>query len=175
MTIETIMKTDIVTLLLSDTFGKALRIMTERRIRSLPVVNSQGIYQGMVDFYDVWEVLLPKAATINSTFLRDLSFISGSKEKLQEMIAQAADRPVSEFVNHKDVPAIDRQTPVQEAIRLLYHHGGNIPVIDKQTRKLVGIVAPWEIIDAVAPWTAEQSTANVVPIREFRDEPRLRA
>lgn len=92
MTIETIMKTEIVSLLTSDTFGSALRIMQERHIRSLPVVSAKGVYQGMVDLYDVWEVLLPKAATMESTFLRDLSFLSGSKERLQEMIAGAISR-----------------------------------------------------------------------------------
>jgi CBS domain-containing protein len=147
MTAQMIMNTDMVTLSQGDTFGKAFEMMVDRHISSLPVVDAQGLYKGMVDLYDVWQVLLPKAATLDSEFMQDLSFISGSKDKLKEKLEEAAARPVSEFLDGKEITPIHPDTPVQEAIMLLFRRGGCIPVIDKQSHKLLGIVAPWEILD----------------------------
>jgi CBS domain-containing protein len=147
MTAQTMMKTDIVTLVPGDTFGKAFNIMVDRRIRSLPVVDAQGVYKGMVDLFDVYQVLLPKAATLDSEFMQDLAFISGSKEKLKEKLEEAASRPVSEFLAGKEVEPIHPETAAQEALMLLFKHNGNIPVVDKNSHKLVGILSPWEILD----------------------------
>jgi len=147
MTAQTIMKADIVTLATSDTFAKAFELLVERRIRSLPVVDTQGIYKGMVDLYDIWQVLLPRAATLESEFMQDLAFISGSKEKLKEKLEEAAARPVTDFLHGKEVEPIHPDTPAQEAIMLLFKHNGNIPVVDKHSHKLLGIVSPWEILD----------------------------
>lgn len=147
MTAQMIMKTDIVTLATSDTFGRAFQLMVDRRIRSLPLVDAQGVYKGTVDLYDIWQVLLPRAATLESEFMQDLAFISGSKEKLKEKLDEAAALPVTEFLHGKEVEPIHPETPAQEAIMLLFKHNGNIPVVDRHTHKLLGIVSPWEILD----------------------------
>jgi CBS domain-containing protein len=141
------MKTDIATLSLSDTFGKAFELMVDGHISSLPVVDAQGLYKGMVDLYDVWQVLLPKAATLDSEFMQDLAFMSGSKDKLKEKLDDAAARPVSEFLDGKEITPVHPECPAQEAIMLLFKRGGCIPVVDKNSHKLLGIVGPWEILD----------------------------
>ncbi len=134
------------TLPLSETFGGAFRILTERRIRSLPVVDGEGVYRGMFDLYDIWRVLLPKAATLGGDALRDLAFLPASPEQLREKLQEASNRPVSEFLDDEKTPSVPPEAPVKEAILLLYRHGGNLPVVDRQSRKLVGIVSAWEIL-----------------------------
>lgn len=146
MRVQDLMNKNVVSLSMNDTFGSAYRLLTERRIRSLPVVDEQGVYKGMFDLYDVWRVLLPKAATLDADSVRDLAFMTGSEDQLREKLRLAADRPIRQFLDDERAPSIPGDAPVKEAILLLHRHGGNLPVVDRQSRKLLGIVSAWEIL-----------------------------
>ncbi|MBL8176576.1 MAG: CBS domain-containing protein [Bryobacterales bacterium] len=148
MNVSTIMNPNPVTLSVTETFGAALALMRDRRVRVLPVVDLQGVYQGTFDFHDVWKTLLPKAVLLGMDSLTDLSFVSDAKDILTEKLAEASTRSVGEFL---DVPIepIHPETPVKEAMLLFYQHDGDIPVVDRKTKRLVGIVSPWEIIDSL--------------------------
>lgn len=148
MTVSTIMNNNPVTLPMSETFGGALRLMTTQRIRVLPVVDASGAYKGTFDLADVWKMLLPKAALLGMKSITDLSFVSDAQELLREKLAEAAPRPVSEFLDYTVEP-LHPDTPVQEAMLLFYQHDGDIPVIERKTKRLVGIVSPWEVIDSL--------------------------
>lgn len=149
MRVHDVMKKDVVSLPADETFGGAYRKLLTLRIRSLPVVNEKGIYQGMFDVRDLWEVLLPKAATLAGDSLPDLSFLAGSQQQLRDKLAEADSRPVREFLKNRAAPAVPSDAPVHEAILLLYRHEGNLPVIDRRTGALVGIVSDWEILAAL--------------------------
>lgn len=137
-----------VTIPITETFGGALKLMLERKVRVLPVVDANGVYKGIFDFHDVWKMLLPKAAMLGMSSLTDLSFVSDAQDILREKLAEAGERPVGEFL---DVPVapVHPETPVKEAMLLFYQHDGDIPVVEKKTKRLVGIVSPWEILDAL--------------------------
>ncbi len=148
MNVSTIMNPNPVTLPLSETFGGALRLMRDRRIRVLPVVDTNGVYKGTFDFADVWKTLLPKAVLLGMDSLQDLSFVSDAKEILHEKLAEAEGRPIGEFLDFPVEP-IHPDTPVKEAMLLFYQHDGDIPVVERKTNRLLGIVTPWEILDAL--------------------------
>lgn len=144
MTVREIMNPTPVTITTAHTFGTALQLLMERRIRSLPVVDTCGVYRGMFDLYDVWTVLLPKAALLDYDSLVDLSFVSSAKDRLKELLAEAAPRPVSEFLEKDFIPMVSPDVPAQEAVRLMFHYGGNIAVAERG--KLIGLVSAWEIL-----------------------------
>lgn len=148
MNVSTIMNPNPVTLSVTETFGAALRLMSERRIRVLPVIDEHGVYKGTFDFHDVWRTVLPKAVLLGISSLTDLSFVSDAKEILSEKLAEASTRPIGEFL---DVPIqpVHPEMPVKEAMLLFYQHDGDIPVVDRKTKRLVGLVSPWEILDAL--------------------------
>lgn len=148
MNVSSIMNPNPVTLPVTETFGGALRLMRERRVRVLPVVDANGVYKGTFDFHDIWKTLLPKAVLLGMDSLTDLSFVSDAQDILREKLNEADSRSVGEFL---DVPIepVHPETPVKEAMLLFYQHDGDIPVVDRKTRRLVGLVSPWEIIDAL--------------------------
>ncbi|MDX1981510.1 MAG: CBS domain-containing protein [Bryobacteraceae bacterium] len=149
MTVSSLMNTNPITVTLEDTFGGALDILLKHRVRSLPVLDSNGIYRGMFDLYDLWELLLPRAALLEGKRIADLAYMPGSEEMLREKLGNAQARSIVEFLDDQESPAIYSDTTVIEAILLLHRRGGNLPVVERQTRKLVGIVTPWEILSQV--------------------------
>jgi CBS domain-containing protein len=148
MTVSTIMNPKPVTVPVTETFGGALNLMLERKVRVLPVVDENGVYRGIFDLHDVWKTLLPKATMLGMSSLTDLSFVSDAQDILREKLAEAGARPVGEFLDMPVAP-IHPDTPVKEAMLLFYQHDGDIPVVEKKTKRLVGIVSPWEILNAL--------------------------
>ncbi len=80
--------------------------------------------------------------------LTDLAFVSDAKDVMHEKLLEAGPRPVSQFLDAQVQP-IHPDTPVKEAILLFYKHQGDLPVIDRATRRLAGTVSPWEILQAL--------------------------
>lgn len=149
MTVQELMKTDVVTVSLTDSFGHAFDLMVARHVRTLPVVDAQGIYQGMFDLHDVWRVLLPRAAALDRASLRDLSYLAESREELRQRLERARSRPVREFLDDAKAPAIPHDASANEAILLLDRYGGHLAVIERQTRRFLGLVSPWEILSTL--------------------------
>lgn len=139
-----------VTVRIDQTFGEAFHKLVQSRSSNLPVVDAEGIYKGSFDLKDIWNILLPKAAQLDRKSLEDLSFVSTSLDKLKDQIAEASPRPVSEFVNAKDAPPLYEDSPVIQAILLLDECGETLAVIDRKTRKMVGTVFAWDILDPVS-------------------------
>jgi CBS domain-containing protein len=149
MTVRSLMNPNPITVSLAESFGGALEILLKHRVRSLPVLDKDGIYRGMFDLYDLWELLLPRAALLEGKRIADLAYMPGSEEMLREKLANAQSRSIVEFLDDTESPAIYPDTTVTEAILLLHRRGGNLPVVERQTRKLVGLVTPWEILHKV--------------------------
>lgn len=149
MTVNSIMNTTPLTIPPEATFGEAVQTLIERRVRNLPVVDATGIYRGMFDLYDIWKQLLPRAVLLQDKFLEDLSFFSGSLSDLKQKLGSAAAKPLTEFLDDKQSPPVHPETPMEEVILLLFRHDGAIPVIEKNTRRFLGIVTAWEILNAL--------------------------
>lgn len=148
MTVADVMNRQPAILQAGQTFAEGFAILREKRTRSLPVVDAQGRYLGLFELRDVWQVLLPRAAMLGDHSLQALSFAGGSPAELQSRLADAACRPVTDFVGNEQCSPLPPESSVKEAIRLLYQSGGILPVVDS-SRKLLGIVSTWEILETL--------------------------
>ncbi len=148
MTVADVMNREPAILQARQTFAEGFAILQERRIRSLPVLDEQGRYLGLFEVRDVWAVLLPRAAMLGDRSLQGLSFVGGTPAEMQARLTAAAGRPATDFVGNEELAAVPPDTSVKEAMRLLYHHGGILPVVDA-SRRLLGIVSTWEILAAI--------------------------
>lgn len=147
MKVGEIMNANPVTVRIDQTFAEGFAILLRTHHAMLPVVDSEGIYRGIFDVRDVWQVLLPKAAKLSRKSLEDLSFAHSSPEKMREQIAEAAALPISRFVTKEDLPALTPDCTVIQAVLMLDEYGETMAVVDKATRKLVGVLAPWQVLD----------------------------
>ncbi|MCS7023702.1 MAG: CBS domain-containing protein [Bryobacteraceae bacterium] len=148
MTIQEVMKASPATVAPDETFGHAFALMMEQKLTHLPVVGSEGVYLGMFDLRDIWQVLLPKAALLAMDSLSDLAFFYESKKQLIDKLRHAANRRVEEFLKEEDAPLeVYPDMPVIEAVLLLHRHDGVLPVVDRKSRRLVGMVGAWDILE----------------------------
>lgn len=119
MELETIMTTDLVTIGVDDYLDKAGKIMRERRIRHLPVVDSEGLLVGLI-------------TTTNMLAATD-SFLRDDKSRLPP-----EEIPVNK-VMVSDVVTVDEHAGIrQAAIFLEKHRIGCLPVVtDGELRGIV--------------------------------------
>lgn len=149
MKVEEIMNRTPVTVRFDQTFGDAFQTLAESRQTILPAVDADGTYRGLFDLKDIWKILLPKAAQLSRKSIEDLAFVSSSLEKMKDQIAEAKALPVSQFLNKDDAPPLHPDSPVIQAVLFLDEYGETIAVVDRQTKKLVGVVSAWQLLDAI--------------------------
>jgi len=149
MKVGDIMNRAPVTVRTDQTFGDGFGVLVQSRQTVLPCVDATGVYRGVFDLKDVWDILLPKAAQLNRKSLEDLSFVSSSVDKMKDQIGDAAAEPISRFLTAEDIPPLHPDSPLIQAILLFDEYGENIAVVERETRKLAGVISAWQILDAL--------------------------
>jgi CBS-domain-containing membrane protein len=130
--------------------AQAIDLLFQHRIRTLPVVDTQGVYQGLFGISFLLKNLLPKAATLNQEIgLSDLAFMHDTlddvRHTLKERLASLYPQPVTSAV-HRETAPLSPEDGLLEAMLRIHRAGFSLPVVDKQTHKLVGIVSHWSIL-----------------------------
>lgn len=131
MLVEKLMQPNPITVSPRDSYRHALSLIRQQGIRHLPVVE-HGRLVGIVTDRDLRQAS-PSPATSLQTF--ELNYLL---EKL-----------TVEGIMTRKVITVSRETPIEEAARLLLHHRiGGLPVI--QGTALVGILTETDILRALA-------------------------
>jgi len=139
MELDTIMTTDVITIDVDDNLNAARKIMHDKRIRHLPVVDADGQVAGLVTITDVL------AAT--DSFLRD------DDSKLHPEQIPVKDVMVS------DVITVDEHAGIrQAAIFLEKHRIGCLPVVTDG--KLRGIVTDTDFVGVAINVLEQMETAE---------------
>lgn len=148
MTVRAIMTADPATLRADDTVGSAVDLLLDRRFILIPVVDSDRRYLGEFDVWDLLGLLLPKAATLDG-LVPDLGFLADDLPALKEKFAALRDQAVGPLAR-SNLPHLDPDMPVIEALLLFYRHRSALPVVDKSDGRLVGVLSYWDALNAVA-------------------------
>ncbi|MGI9201443.1 MAG: CBS domain-containing protein [Woeseiaceae bacterium] len=139
MELDTIMTTDVITIGVDDNLNAARKIMHDKRIRHLPVVDAEGQVAGLVTITDVL------AAT--DSFLRD----DDSKMHPEQI-------PVKD-VMVSDVITVDEHAGIrQAAIFLEKHRIGCLPVVTDG--ELRGIVTDTDFVGVAINVLEQMETAE---------------
>ena len=135
-----------------DSVRDGLRLMHEKRVRTLPVVDEDGGFVGLFGVRQVIHLLLPRVARIEGG-LTNLSFMPDNEEELQARIEAVDDLPVSDFLEPRgDLLICKPTTPLPEVLELLHQSfKTSLPVlvIDNHSQKLVGMVSGWDILEKI--------------------------
>jgi CBS-domain-containing membrane protein len=142
-----IYQTDFSRLKDADTVGEALRRMLDDRVYDLPVVDAKGRLVGMFKLDCVYATLLPKAALIGYG-MPDLAFLSDTLGQLREKMREIEPHAVHEFVV-KPTHVIYPDTSPLEIVLLLHQGANNIPVVDRDGGRLVGMVSARDLLTAL--------------------------
>jgi CBS-domain-containing membrane protein len=137
----------------SDTVGEALRRMLDDRVTDLPVVDARGHLVGMFKLDRIYAALLPKAALIGFG-MEDLAFVSDTIGQLREKMREIEGEPVRAFAV-KPSHVVHPDTSPLELVLLLHQGLNNVPVVDPETGRLVGMASARDLLRALRDGGAE--------------------
>lgn len=126
----------------TDTIGMAAREIVENRCISLPVVDSEDRFVGLFGIFDLLALLVPRVAVIGN-LLPNLQFLSDDDDQMRQKFTSLKDSPLTRAVN-REAARVHPDTPLIEAIRLLCRSHLVIPVVTRDSEKLIGIISYWD-------------------------------
>jgi CBS domain-containing protein len=136
-----------VTLRADDTVADAVAAMRDSHHKSIPVIDGKGHYIGLFNFHTLLGLLLPKVATVESG-LKDLAFASDMLDSLKEKLTGVLGRPVKDYLE-KEATRIHPDMPMMEAVLMLYRANNTLPVVDRDSGQLVGMLSPWDVLNCL--------------------------
>jgi len=111
------------------------------------VVNADGRFLGMFGIYDLFSLIIPKVALAGG-LLPNLRFMGDDAEDLRTRFREIAGRKVGEVAD-RDVRVLYPDTPQIEALRLFCQQHTTLAVVERETRRLLGIVSYWDAVCAL--------------------------
>lgn len=152
MTVENIMSHRLVKLKPKDRVCDALKIMHEKQIRNLPVVDENEQFVGLFGLRPLVKMLLPEAGKMKFG-LKDLSFMPDELGELYGRLGSIAHKPVSDFLEKKKKLTFCKpSTSFPEVLELLDQSAdSSLPVIvvKGKRKKLVGMVSAWDVLEKI--------------------------
>ena len=146
MTARTLMNPNPVALRPTDTVATAADHILKHHLRHLPVVDEQGRYIGTFSIYSLLQLSLPKAVTMKEG-LTDVSFVNETAQDLAQRLRERRDELVKNWLSQDPVTHPDM--PAMEVVLLMLRGHTSVPVVDKQTQRLEGMVSSWNVVESL--------------------------
>jgi CBS domain-containing protein len=128
------------TILDTATLGEALARMIKHHMQQLLIVNEAGEFVGEVTTFTLAKLLL----TNGSGPTREEAEAETVSD-VDDRIMPHLGRRVRDFAEH-DLPVVNPDTPLMDAVRLLASGKLRLPVIDPSTNKFVGVISPLTVL-----------------------------
>ncbi len=156
MTAQELMNPHPVVLRDTDTIGAAADRIMGHRFRSLPVVDKDGCFLGIIGVGCMLRLVLPKAATVQKG-LSGLPYVSNSLEDLRERLNHIIHQPVTICLD-SDVPVVFPNTPMLETLLTLYRTKTALGVVDETSRRLLGVISYFDVGERIMAVETELDT-----------------
>ncbi|HFD86447.1 MAG TPA: CBS domain-containing protein [Gammaproteobacteria bacterium] len=140
---ESIMDSEHTSLRPDHKIRSAAQCIMEKRYRSVPVTDENGRYLGLFGVTCLLKQVIPKAAIIEDG-LENLSFVNDTLTDLHQRFTEIADQPISICMN-QDAPTVAPDTPLIEALLILYRSKVSLPVVERESGKLLGMITYWGV------------------------------
>jgi CBS domain-containing protein len=162
MNVRDVMTPDVLTIAPDESIFVAARLMLQKRISGLPVVDGQGNLVGIVSEGD----FLRRAETATERKRpRWMEFLLGPGRLADEYV-QISSRKVRDVMTDK-VRTVTQDAPLEDVVRLMERHRiKRVPVVEG--KKVVGIVTRANLLHAMASFVSEvaPSSADDAAIRK---------
>jgi CBS domain-containing protein len=145
--------TNVITVSCDATVEEALRLLDEKQVRAVPVVDKDGIFKGLFSTHEVIKSLVPSYMVGG---LQTLDFASGAGGQLASRLRKFYPSHVKDHVRTSDVVTITEKTNTWEALRIIAKHGSPIPVINA-TGHLIGLISEQSVIEALLKMEADEA------------------
>jgi CBS-domain-containing membrane protein len=144
---------NIIKVSVDDTVEQVLRLLDEKQVRAVPVVDHDGCFKGMFSTHEVIKSLVPSYAVMG---MQTLDFASGASGQLAHKLRNLYPSRVGDHVSANDVVKITDKTGTWEALRMLAKHGSPIPAVNA-TGHLIGLISEQSAIEALLRMEADEA------------------
>lgn len=148
---------DVVTVPPEATVEQALHMLDDRGLRAAPVVDKDNIFLGMFSTHDVIRSLVPSYMTAG---MASLDFAVGASPVLADRLRQQFPSRVGDHVSADNCMKIMSQTHTWEALRLLAEYGSPLPVVERDTGRLLGLISEQSAIEALLKLEAKDAESD---------------
>lgn len=130
-----------------ESVAEAVAKLVSNHFTNLPVVDAQERYVGMFGLYDLLSLLVPRVA-LAGDLMSNLRFIADDPEELRSRYRGIKEKRVGDVAN-RNAPTLDPDTSEAEAVRLFCRNHISLPVVDRESVRVVGIVSCWDAMRAI--------------------------
>jgi CBS domain-containing protein len=132
---------------MDNTISEAIEILLEHHMYNLPVVDSDEIFVGEFSARRIISLMLPASLTMESG-LRNVSFVRETREDLKSRLYSFHEHPVSRYMA-TDITVVYPDSPVIDALMLLYQKYMRIAVVDRTDGRLLGGISYMTLLRAL--------------------------
>ena len=132
----------------TDSIAAAAAQLIEGRHLGLPVVDKDGRYIGMFGADDLLGLVVPRVAIAGGNVVPNLRFVGDNPTTLAERFREIAQQSVATVADRNAI-ALAPDTPQIEAFRIFCRSRASLPVVEPESRKLVGLVSYFDVMGAV--------------------------
>lgn len=143
MTASLLMNTCPTILRKDETVAAGLKLIMDNRYRNIPIVDENDCYLGIFGVHCMLDMVLPKAVLIEDG-LKSAPFVSDTLRDLRERLKDVEDKPVT-YCMSREVIVVSPDTPLVETLLALYRSRASVPVVDPESKRLVGMVSYWDV------------------------------
>ncbi len=131
----------------TDLIGTAADVIMSGRYRRLPVVGADGRYMGMFGVSCLLGMVLPKALLMEEG--ENLAHIPRQTlSDLHRRFKQYEDRPIT-VCTLEEAVIVHPDTPLIQTLFALYKCRANLPVVDRDSGRLEGLISYWDVGAAI--------------------------
>lgn len=124
---------------------QALQIFKEHNIRTVPVVDKDGIFHGVFGLREVLVELLPTAVKMQDG-LEDLDFILDAEPGIAKRLKKLRPRLIGDVMNKK-IKVAHPSTSTWEVLRMMTLYGSPVAIVEKESKKFVGVVSRQTLLE----------------------------
>lgn len=122
-----------------DSIITGINIVMKYRYRRLPVVDADGVFQGIFGVSCLLRLALPTAVVMEDG-LENIHFVRENLSDLRRRLKEVENEPISLCMRQESIQ-IAPDMPLLETLRTLYLARASLPVVDPDSGKLLGIIS----------------------------------
>jgi CBS domain-containing protein len=135
-----------------------MKVLKRHHMYNLPVIDRNGVFAGEISSRRLVGLLLPSSMTMELG-LTNVRFMRESPDELMERYQRVCGTPVSDYMA-TDIEVVHPDSPVIEALALLYQKYIRIAVVERDTRRLVGGISFITVLRELEKLEARLGTAD---------------
>ena len=147
---------NVITAHVDDTVEQVLRLLDEKQVRAVPVVDDEGAFKGMFSTNEIIKSLVPSYMIDG---IQTLDFATGASSILSSRLRKLYPTRVGDHVSNEDCIKITDKTQTWEVLRMLSKYGSPIPAVNGD-QNLIGLISEQSAIEALLKMEADESESE---------------